>query len=164
MRDSATFRIGLVMAAGAVLAGCAGTTGSSTATPTDSATAASSAPVLESSPSAPSTVPTSPAPTTVYTSPPASGLPTLTKPTKPPREPTDNLPSTGWVAGMVTRGGKGPCYGLVADDGTQYALYSTAGTELTKGDRVKVNLETTLLRIYCGPGKLMSMVEAQKIQ
>ncbi|MFC7529462.1 hypothetical protein [Actinoplanes sp. GCM10030250] len=65
---------------------------------------------------------------------------------------------------MVTRGGTGPCYGLVADDGTRYALYSSDGIELTNGARVKVNLETTMLRVYCGPGHLMAMTEAETIQ
>lgn len=151
MRNHATLRIGLAMAASAVLAGCAGNT------PSPSAPAPSTA--------APSPAPTSPAPSTsAPTSPPGTSLPTLSNPVKPPREPTDNLPSTGWVAGMVTRGGTGPCYGLIADDGTRYALHSTKGIELTKGARVKVNLETTMLRIYCGPGKLMAMLEAEPIQ
>lgn len=138
MRDHATFRIGLAMAAGAVLAGCAN------AGPSASS-ASSPSPVVSDSPS-------------------SSPLPTITKTVKPPREPTDNLPSTGWVTGMVTRGGTGPCYGLIADDGTRYALYSTDGVELTKGDRVKVKLEPSLLRIYCGPGALMTMLEAEPVK
>ncbi|SDT72519.1 hypothetical protein [Actinoplanes derwentensis] len=138
MRTQATYRIGLAVAAGAVIAGCA----NSAASP-----AASSAP----SP----VVPTSTS---------ASPLPTITLTEKPPKEPTDNLPETGWIAGMVTIGGKGPCYGLLADDGQRYALYSTAGTELAKGARVKVQLETTPIRIYCGPGTLMAMTASEPIE
>ena len=156
MRDHATFRISLAMVAGAVLAGCASTEPSA------------SAPV----PTAASSAPLSPAPSSsssASSSPPAPGksgtpLPTITKPKKPAKEPTDDLPATGWVSGMVTRGGKGPCYGLVTDEGTRYALYSTDGTELTKGDRVKAHLEPSLLRIYCGPGALMTMLEVQPIK
>jgi hypothetical protein len=148
MRVPATFRIGLVMAVGAVLAGCAG------ATPSASAPSASPAPT-------PSAV-ASPAPSDPSLSP--SSLPTITKTARPPKEPTDNLPTDGWVAGMVTRGGKGPCYGLLADDGQHYALYSTEGIELTKGSRVKALLEPSLLRIYCGPGNLMNMLEVETIK
>ncbi|BEL10341.1 hypothetical protein Q0Z83_085320 [Actinoplanes sichuanensis] len=120
----------------------------------------------------PSTAPSSPpapVPTTESTTPagtPPTGkpLPTITLTDKPPKEPTDQQPNTGWVAGMVTRGGKGPCYGLIADDGQRYALYSTAGIELAQGSRVKVKLETTPLRIYCGPGTLMAMTEADPVK
>ena len=147
MRDRATYRIGLAMAAGAILAGCA------QAAPSTSTSA--------------SPLPSAPAPTSAEATPAESrpsGLPTITKTEKPPKEPTDDLPSTGWVGGMVTRGGTGPCYGLIADDGMEYALYNTTGLELTKGARVKVHLETTLLRIYCGPGELMAMTDAEPIK
>lgn len=90
-------------------------------------------------------------------------LPTITLTEGPPKEPTDNLPSTGWVAGMVTRGGSGPCYGLTADDGTRYALYNSEGITLKEKARVKVKLETTLIKIYCGPGDLMAMTAAEPI-
>lgn len=172
MRTQATFRVGLAVAAGAIIAGCANSSGAPAASSSApaSSTPASSAPA--SSPtgvSVPSTAPSSvPAPateSTVPAGPPPTGepLPTITLTDKPPKEPTDKQPSTGWVAGMVTRGGKGPCYGLIADDGQRYALYSSTGLELVQGSRVKVKLETTGLRIYCGPGALMAMTEAEKI-
>ncbi|WP_433828061.1 hypothetical protein ACQP2E_01310 [Actinoplanes sp. CA-015351] len=85
-------------------------------------------------------------------------------PSEPAREPGDNPPATGWVSGLVTRGGQGPCYGFTADDGTRYALYNADGKELTQGDRVKVQLETTMIRIYCGPGNLMAMTDAEPIK
>lgn len=148
MRTQATYRIGLAVAAGAVIAGCA----NSTASPASSASAPSSPPGPSLSP------------TPSLSLPPDQPLPTVTLTEKPPKEPTDSLPETGWVAGMITIGGKGPCYGLISDDGKRYALYGTSGTELAKGDRVKVKLETTPLRIYCGPGTLMAMTAAEPIQ
>ncbi|KUL39069.1 hypothetical protein [Actinoplanes awajinensis] len=165
MRSHHTYRIGIAVAIGALAAGCGSTGGtSSSASPAPASVAPSG-----SAPAAPSGIAPSAggAPSTTVPEAPEStspgALPTLTKPTAPPREPTDNLPDKGWVAGNVTRGGSGPCYGLTADDGTKYALYSAAGIKLTAGDRVKVKLETTLLKIYCGPGDLMAMTEAQPI-
>ncbi|MEU4622449.1 hypothetical protein AB0G04_21085 [Actinoplanes sp. NPDC023801] len=158
MRTRATFRIGLAVAAGAVIAGCAnGAEAPPASSPAPSASVApepsatSPSPESGSTPSSPATRPDKP-------------LPTITLTDKPPKEPTDKLPATGWVAGMVTRGGTGPCYGLIADDGNRYALYSTAGIDLKEGDRVKVQLEASPLRIYCGPGDLMSMTDAETIK
>ncbi|MEU4419509.1 hypothetical protein AB0F81_02715 [Actinoplanes sp. NPDC024001] len=155
MREHATFRIGLAVAAGAVLAGCANSAPSASAPASPSVTAPSATAPSVAAPSATASSAAAPS---------ATALPTITKTVNPPREPTDNLPSTGWVGGMVTRGGKGPCYGLIADDGTRYALYSTDGVELTKGERVKVKLEPSMLRIYCGPGALMTMLEVERIK
>ena len=83
---------------------------------------------------------------------------------EPPREPGDGSPATGWVSGMVTVGGSGPCYGFVADDGKRYALYSTGGTELKQGSRMRVLLEPTMVRIYCGPGSLMAMTDTEQLK
>jgi hypothetical protein len=155
MRTQATFRIGLAVAAGAVIAGCANGVESPASSPS------SAPPPSVASPAAPS-------PESTTTSSPATPserpLPTITLTDKPPKEPTDKQPSTGWVAGMVTIGGTGPCYGLIADDGNRYALYSTAGINLKQGERVKVQLEATPLRIYCGPGDLMAMTDAETIK
>jgi hypothetical protein len=145
MRSHHTFRIGLAVAAGAVVAGCGASSGTSSA----------SAPSSSASPSAPSsgaTPPESPAP-----------LPTITLTDAPPKEPTDNRPETGWVVGMVTRGGTGPCYGLISDEGNRYALYNAEGITLKDKARVRVKVETTLLKIYCGPGDLMAMTAAEPI-
>ncbi|WP_436524636.1 hypothetical protein [Actinoplanes sp. HUAS TT8] len=138
MRSQYTVRVGVAVIAGALSAACGTTTPSS---------------------SAPSSTAASPVPSSASPAP----LPTLSEPGKPPKEPTDNLPETGWVAGMVTRGGSGPCYGLTADDGTRYALYNADGITLKDKARVKVKLETTLLKIYCGPGNLMAMTAAEPI-
>ncbi|GAA4596223.1 hypothetical protein BJY16_001939 [Actinoplanes octamycinicus] len=83
---------------------------------------------------------------------------------KPPKQPTDTLPQNGWVTGMVTKGGTGPCYGLTTDEGTVYALYNTDGVKLQDGARVSVKLEPSLLKIYCGPGQLMTMLEAKPVK
>jgi hypothetical protein len=93
-----------------------------------------------------------------------SSVPSAPDPSDPPREPGDKPPATGWVSGSVTRGGQGPCYGFTADDGTKYALYNADGLALTQGNRVKVHLETTMIRIYCGPGTLMAMTAAEAIK
>ena len=142
------YRIGIAVAAGALAAGCGAPTGSS-----------ASAPPL--SPSAPS--PSFSASPSIEVSSSVAPLPTITKTAKPPKQPTDTLPENGWVTGMVTKGGTGPCYGLSTDEGTVYALYSTDGIKLEDGARVKVKLEPSLLKIYCGPGELMTMLEAKPI-
>lgn len=152
MRALRTFRIGLVMAAGAVAAGCATGPGSPAAPANPSAGAAAAPPAgaaanHSAAPSNPSTG--------------AAAAPP--EPSDPPREPGDQPPAAGWVSGMITRGGTGPCYGFLSDDGTRYALHGTAGDELDRGDRVRVRLEATALRIHCGPGTLMAMTAVEPI-
>ena len=61
-------------------------------------------------------------------------------PAKPPKTPTDLVPHD-IVAGRVTRGGSGPCYGLITDDDIEYALYSTAGLSLSEGTYVRIKFE-----------------------
>ena len=97
-------------------------------------------------------------------SPPTRPIPTVSRPTGPPKNPTDQLKPTGWVVGTVTSGGSGPCYGLTTDEGTQYALYSTAGISLVKGARVRVRIKPAVVRIYCGPGKLVEMTAAEPLR
>jgi hypothetical protein len=95
---------------------------------------------------------------------PASALPTITRPTAPPRGPTDDIKDTDWVVGTVTTGGSGPCYGLTTDDGTQYALHGAAGVQLVRGARMRVQTRPALVRIYCGPGKLVEMTRAEPLR
>ena len=92
-------------------------------------------------------------------------------PTAPP-SPSAAPPSAGdpsaapgqtWVVGRVTAGGSGPCYRLLADDGTQYALHAADGTELVKGARMRIKTERALVRINCGPGTLVEMIAAQPL-
>jgi hypothetical protein len=104
--------------------------------------------------------PGSPAPAAPSTD---ASLPTFTRPTAPPEDPTDQIKDTSIVVGLVTRGGSGPCYGLQTDNGTQYALYSNTKHELPRGKYVRVQTKPSLLRIDCGPGKLLEIVRVESI-
>ena len=83
--------------------------------------------------------------------------------TKPAKDPTDRIKSTDVITGMVTKCGSGPCYGITTDDGTQYALHSTAKFQLPKGKYAKVRAVPSDLRIYCGPGKLLDLIHVDSI-
>ena len=85
-------------------------------------------------------------------------------PRDPPRDPSDRIKDTSWVVGTVTDGGSGPCYGLTTDDGTRYALHSTDGTTLVKGQRMRIRTERAKVRIDCGAGKLVEMVAAEPLR
>jgi hypothetical protein len=89
-------------------------------------------------------------------------LPTLARPTAPPNDPTD-LIKPGWLVGTVTTGGTGPCYGLTTDDGVDYALHNADGTKLTRGTRIRIRTRAALVRIYCGPGKLVEMTAMEPV-
>lgn len=109
------------------------------------------------SPPAQSHTPPSPTPSAtppLSTTPP----PTLDTPGAPPKSPTDQRVKDILV-GRVTKGGTGPCYGMVTDDGKEYALYSTAGTALAKGDTIRVRYAPLRLKIYCGPGEHVSALD-----
>ncbi|MGC4895614.1 hypothetical protein [Micromonospora sp. DT31] len=87
----------------------------------------------------------------------ATDLPTLRRPTGPPKTPTDNRP-TGVVAGWITRGGSGPCYGLMDENGTEYAVYGPNAGELRKGDLVTLRLTARDRSVDCGPGMPMRII------
>ncbi len=82
-------------------------------------------------------------------------------PSRPPKTPTDIIHSPGWTEGYIVRGGSGPCYGLLDMDGFPYAMYSTTGTTLAKGDHVRVRVTPSKLRIDCGEG---TQVEMQAVE
>ena len=91
---------------------------------------------------------------------PYNSVPTGPAPSRPagiPKTPTDIVRSPGWIEGTVTRGGSGPCYGLVTFDGVAYAMYSDKGTQLAVGDHIKAALTPAKLRIDCGAGIPVSM-------
>ncbi|GAA3937117.1 hypothetical protein Aau02nite_79160 [Amorphoplanes auranticolor] len=91
---------------------------------------------------------------------PYNSVPTGPAPSRPagiPKTPTDIVRSPGWIEGTVTRGGSGPCYGLVTFDGVAYAMYSDKGTTLAVGDHIKAALTPAKLRIDCGAGIPVSM-------
>jgi uncharacterized protein YceK len=68
-----------------------------------------------------------------------------------PATSTEAVPA-GWITGTITLGGEGPCYGLKADDGTAYAMHSDNPRPLKTGDKVKVQVTASLLRMSCGDG------------
>jgi hypothetical protein len=80
-------------------------------------------------------------------------VPTLTRPGKPPKTPTDIVRTAGWLEGFVTRGGSGPCYGVTDFDGIEYAVYSAGGRTFKVGDQVRAKVEPATLRISCGIGR-----------
>jgi hypothetical protein len=95
---------------------------------------------------------------------PEGTVPTGTPPSKPagiPKTPTDIVHTAGLVEGTVTRGGTGPCYGLVTFDGVAYAMYSDSGVKLVEGDHIRARLTPAKLRIFCGEGIAVSMGAVQ---
>jgi hypothetical protein len=111
-------------------------------------------------PSASATSVTPPSEPAVSPSGPYNSVPTGPAPSKPagiPKTPTDIVRSPGWIEGTITRGGTGPCYGLVTFDGVAYAMYSDKGAKLAQGDHIKAELTPAKLRIDCGAGIPVSM-------
>jgi len=146
--------VGLVAAA----AGCGGASDEATKTPSPSASTSSSGSATPT--------PGTPTPGTSGTStPPANSTtppPTGPTPTGPPNKPTDTV-APGWVVGTVMAASGGPCYGLVTDDGKEYALHSSDGFTVRKGERYRVRVARLALKIYCGPGTHASVQEHEKI-
>ncbi|WP_346121855.1 hypothetical protein [Micromonospora coerulea] len=83
--------------------------------------------------------------------------PTLGRPAGPPREPTDNRP-TDLIAGRITRGGTGPCYGLVDENEREYALHGPEAGELRVGSFVTLRVAPPTSSFDCGPGTPMRIV------
>ncbi|GAA0524437.1 hypothetical protein GCM10010172_01080 [Paractinoplanes ferrugineus] len=102
-------------------------------------------------------------PTSATSAAPPPSLPVAPLTSAPPNGPTDQIKKTDWVVGTVTGDSSGPCYGLETDDGTQYALHSTAGTKLVKGRRMRIKTAPMLVRMYCGPGTHREMVAAERL-
>jgi hypothetical protein len=133
-----------------VLSGCSGAADA----PTAPAAAPLSSPVPSPSASAaPPPVSATPAlpPNSVGTGPPPR------TPGTPPKTPTDIVRTAGWVEGLVTRVGPGPCYGMVDWDGVAYALYSDESPQIAKGDHIRARLTPERLRIDCGTGHPMRL-------
>jgi hypothetical protein len=81
----------------------------------------------------------------------------------PPKTPTDLIP-TDEFGGRVVRGGDGPCYGVVTDDGELFAVYSRTPYRLRVGDTVLVRYEPLRLKIDCGEGRPVSAVELEVVR
>ncbi|MCI4063798.1 hypothetical protein MRQ36_14865 [Micromonospora sp. R77] len=108
-----------------------------------------------STPAAPS--PVAPSGRTPFS---ATDLPTLRRPTAPPDNPTD-LRRPDLLAGRISRGGPGPCYGLVTDDGREYALHGENMGNWGTGTWVRVTVGPPASGVDCGPG---TRVELRKIE
>jgi hypothetical protein len=87
--------------------------------------------------------------------------PSQRPPSRPPKTPTDVPP--GWIVGTVTKGGTGPCYGMETDEGKLYALYGGGGVALERGSKVRVRVEPLKLKIYCGPGLHVHILEIKQV-
>ncbi|MEH0971949.1 hypothetical protein V6U77_12525 [Micromonospora sp. CPCC 205546] len=156
------------------LSGCAGSRNgdvvSAEQTPvTPSAGAAGSDPPAgsaDATPDATGAAPSVPGPTSPSgrTGPPLSATrpPTLGPPTAPPRWPSD-LRKANVLAGRITRGGAGPCYGLVTDDGREYALHGTDKGTFATGAWVRVTIAPADPAAPCGPGTPASIVKIDPV-
>jgi hypothetical protein len=52
---------------------------------------------------------------------------------------------------------------MVTDDGTQYALHTSKGFAVRRGERIRVRVEELKLKIYCGPGRHAAVKEYEKV-
>jgi hypothetical protein len=143
-------RIAVLLALLGFGAACAGGAADDDASP-DTATSAATPPTDAAG---------SPSPT-ASGEPPLSStdLPIMTPPAAKPTGPTDAV-SRRWITGVVTRTGAGPCFGLRDDAGRQYAVYNAEGVPVETGQRIKARVVPLRLRIYCGPGEAVSMLES----
>jgi len=83
--------------------------------------------------------------------------PTLKPPTVGPSQPSDLIPGD-IIAGRVTKGGSGPCYGLITDDNRRYALYSDAGLTIEEGSWIRAKIGPLRLKISCGEGINVALI------
>ena len=145
-----------VLLAAALAAGCTSREGAETMPGQEPASTSPTGPTSPTAPTSPTGPTESPG-----TPPPLSNteLPTMSRPARPPKTPTDLVPHD-IVAGRVIRGGSGPCYQLLTDDDTRYALHSTAGITLTEGTYVRIRFAPLKIKVYCGPGRHVALLEA----
>ncbi|WP_234038832.1 hypothetical protein [Micromonospora coerulea] len=123
--------------------------------PTSDTAAPSPDPLTATPAGTPAATPVAPAgrPATIS----ATVPPALGRPAGPPRKPTDNRP-TDLIAGRITRGGTGPCYGLVDENGREYALHGPEAGELRVGSFVTLRVAPPTSSFDCGPGTPMRIV------
>lgn len=88
--------------------------------------------------------------------------PTLKPPTVGPSKPTDLIPGDILV-GRVTKGGSGPCYGLVTDDNRKYALYNDTGLSLDEGTYIRATVGPLALKISCGEGTNLTLLSFKRL-
>ncbi|MGN9802879.1 hypothetical protein [Micromonospora sp. L32] len=115
-------------------------------------------------PSPPATAPSGPPVPSAGRPTPLSAIepPTLPRPPGPPKKPTDNR-VTDVLAGRITRGGSGPCYGLVTDDGREYALHGSGMGVFGTGTTVLVTIAPGDPAHDCGPGTRASIVKISRV-
>jgi hypothetical protein len=82
----------------------------------------------------------------------------------PPAGAPASSTAAAWVAGTVTRGGAGPCFGFRTDAGTAYALHASDGRALATGERLRVQTRPSKLRIDCGSGQLVELIAVQPLR
>lgn len=106
--------------------------------------------------------PTVPSPTTGDGEPGGGGTGGSTL--KPPKDPTDNLP-TDVLVGRIVAVGTG-CYTLETDDdmtNTTYALYGVSGQTFKEGDTVRVTFEPLRTEVERCPGTSVQIVKITKV-
>ncbi|GHJ57082.1 hypothetical protein Nm8I071_63890 [Nonomuraea sp. TT08I-71] len=106
--------------------------------------------------------PTTPVPPSGRTPLSAGEPPAARPPTGPPRHPSDQR-RRDMLAGRISRGGNGPCYGLVTDDGREYALYGTGLGAWPTGTWVRVTVGPPPDDVNCGPGILVGLVAISRV-
>ncbi|MEU7956238.1 hypothetical protein [Micromonospora humida] len=85
------------------------------------------------------------------------------RPAAPPRHPTDRR-RPDRLAGRITRGGDGPCYGLVTDDGHEYALHGPGLGTVAAGSTVVVTVDPAAPPAACGPGTPVGVVRISVVR
>lgn len=94
-----------------------------------------------------------PSPTTPLTPPP---------PTDPPEPPTD-LPTPRVLVGQISQGGNGPCYGLINDDGQEFALYGPDMGTFPTGTRVRATAGPLADSADCGTGRPVRLIKIERV-
>jgi hypothetical protein len=90
---------------------------------------------------------------------PTSDTPLPTVPLQNRTQPTPSDYIAGdTIGGRVTVGGAGPFYQVVHDDGTVYALHSTAGLVLVEGTYITAKVGPLTEEVDCGPGRALAML------
>ncbi|MEV4620954.1 hypothetical protein AB0J74_19875 [Asanoa sp. NPDC049573] len=87
--------------------------------------------------------------------------PTLPPPKTGPSGPTDNIPGDV-VGGRVVKGGSGPCYAVLTDDGRRFALHSDAGLVLEEGTYITAKVARLRVKIDCGEGTPRELISFRR--
>ncbi|MDY7085197.1 MAG: hypothetical protein SYR96_08845 [Actinomycetota bacterium] len=59
----------------------------------------------------------------------------------------------GSINATVTKGGGGPCYGLLSEDGVAWSVYSKKSVPIAKGDHVQARITPGKTPMDCGSGR-----------